>query len=215
MTWIGKLYVWATYRLYDELAWAYDPVSWLVSLGRWSRWRLLALDQVSGNRVLEMGFGTGELLLEMSGRGLDPVGLDVSPAMQRVTARKLARRGLEVPRLRGLTQAMPFPDECFDSVVSTFPAGYILDPRTLHEAVRILCRPDPSTGKAGGRLVVVGLEVSIEVPAWRKVMRMLFGMQDRTVLAQFTDLATAAGLHVHVLEQGSDRVRVPVVIAER
>jgi len=110
---------------------------------------------------------------------------------------------------------MPFPDECFDSVVSTFPAGYILDPRTLDETVRILCRPDPSTGRAGGRLVVVGLVVVIKLPVWQKIMRVLFGKQDKTVLEQFAGLAQAAGMYVHVLEQGSGRFCVPVVIAER
>jgi len=33
---VGRLYVWATERLYQELAWAYDGVSWLVSLGHWA-----------------------------------------------------------------------------------------------------------------------------------------------------------------------------------
>lgn len=30
----ARLYLWAADRLYDELAWAYDPVGGLVSLGR-------------------------------------------------------------------------------------------------------------------------------------------------------------------------------------
>ena len=215
MTWLGRLYIWATHRLYDEFAWAYDLVSWVVSLGRWSSWRLSALDSTVGKRVLEIGFGTGELLTEMAQRDLDPVGLDASLAMHRVTARKLARRGLDVPTAIGLAQSMPFPAESFDSVVSTFPAGYILDLATLEETARVLCRPDPSTGKAGGRLVVVGLVVSVDVPVWRQVMQFLFGVQGDLVLDQFTGLAQAAGLYVDVLELGSGRVRVPVVVAER
>ena len=215
MTWLGKLYIWATHRLYNEFAWAYDLVSWLVSLDRWSIWRLSALDQLIGQRVLELGFGTGELLSEMARRGLEPVGLDASAAMHRVTARKLARRGIDVLRLNGRAQTLPFPDESFDSVVSTFPAGYILDAATFEETVRVLCRPDPSTGKAGGRLVVVGLAVAVDVPVWRRMMQFLFGVQGGSVLQQFTGLAEAAGLHVDILEQGSGRVRVPVVVAER
>jgi ubiquinone/menaquinone biosynthesis C-methylase UbiE len=65
MTWFARLYLWATHRLYDEFAWAYDLASWLVSLGRWSGWRRRALDHVVGQRVLEVGFGTGGLLLEL------------------------------------------------------------------------------------------------------------------------------------------------------
>jgi len=215
MTWVGRLYIWATYRLYNEFAWAYDFVSWLVSLGRWSGWRLSTLDQITGQRVLEVGFGTGELLSEMAVRGLDPVGLDASPAMHRVTARKLARRALDVPRVSGVVQAMPFPAESFDSIVCSFPAGYILELATLCEAARVLSPPDPAIGKGGGRLVVVGMVVAIDVPAWRRVMQFLFGVQGGAVLERFTGLAQAAGLQVHILEQGNGRIRVPVVVAER
>jgi ubiquinone/menaquinone biosynthesis C-methylase UbiE len=215
VTWLGRLYIWATYRLYNEFAWAYDLVSWLVSLGRWSGWRLSALDQITGQRILEVGFGTGELLAEMAMRGLEPVGLDASPAMHRVAARKLARRGLGILQVSGVVQAMPFPDESFDSIVCTFPAGYILEPATLCETARVLSPPDPATGERGGRLVVVGIVVAIEVPVWRRVMQFLFGAQGGTVLERFTDLAQAAGLHVDILEQGGGRTRVPVVVAER
>ncbi len=48
---------------------------------------------------------------------------------------------------RARAQALPFPDSCFDSVVSTFPSDYIVEERTLIEVRRVL-RP-------GGRLVVV------------------------------------------------------------
>jgi ubiquinone/menaquinone biosynthesis C-methylase UbiE len=215
VTWLGRLYVWATYRLYDEFAWAYDFVSWLVSLGRWSGWRLSALDQITGQRVLEVGFGTGELLSEMAVRGLEPVGLDASPAMHRVTARKLARRALDIPLVGGAAQAMPFPDERFDSIVCTFPAGYILDPATLCETARVLSPPGPATGKGGGRLVVVGMVVAIDVPVWHRAMQFLFGVQGGAVLERFTGLAQGAGLHVDILEQKDGRVRVPVVVAER
>ena len=133
--------MWATYRLYNEFAWAYDLVSWLVSLGQWAGWRRTALDHVSGQRVLEVGFGTGELLIEMARRNLHAVGLDLSPAMQRVTARKMARRGVWTPRVRGVVQRMPFADGCFDTIISTFPAGFIAQPATLREVARLLPKP--------------------------------------------------------------------------
>ena len=36
---IARLYLWACHRLYNEFAWTYDSVSWLVSLGHWWGWR--------------------------------------------------------------------------------------------------------------------------------------------------------------------------------
>jgi ubiquinone/menaquinone biosynthesis C-methylase UbiE len=215
LTWLGRLYIWATYRLYYEFAWAYDLASWIVSLGRWSGWRRSALDHVAGPRVLEIGFGTGELLLEMAARGLKPVGLDLSPAMHRIAARKLSRRGLGVSRVRGIAQAMPFPDEVFDAIVTTFPAGYIMDPATLYEAARVLSPPNVAAGEGGGRLIVVGLTVTVDLPAWRSAMRFLFGGEGEAALDGFTALAQAAGLQVAVFEQEGGRFRVPVIVAER
>jgi ubiquinone/menaquinone biosynthesis C-methylase UbiE len=215
MTWLGRLYMWATHRLYDELAWAYDVVSWFVSLGHWSGWRRTALDHVVGQRILELGFGTGELLSEMGERGLWPVGLDASVAMHRVTGRKLARSGIFIPRVRGVTQCIPFANGSFDSVVCTFPAEYILHTATLYEIARVLRSPDPVSGEGGGRLVMVGLTVEVDLPLWQRSMGFLFGRQDTSVLEQFGRLAHAAGLHMTVVEMDQDRVRVPVVIAER
>jgi ubiquinone/menaquinone biosynthesis C-methylase UbiE len=215
VTWLGRLYIWATHRLYNEFAWFYDLASWIVSLGRWSGWRLSALDQIAGTRVLEIGFGTGELLSEMAVRGLKPVGLDLSPAMQRITAGKLFRRGLDVPQVRGIAQAMPFPNEVFDAVVCTFPAGYILDPATLYEAARVLSPPDVATGSGGGRLVIVGLIVTVDIPVWRTAMQLVSDVEGEVVLDHFTGLAHAAGLQVKVLEQQGGRFRVPVIVAER
>ena len=90
LTWLARLYLWATHRLYNQFAWAYDVASWVISLGQWSRWRRMALDHVprkgvhvTGQRVLELGFGTGELLIEMAERGWRVCGLELSPAMHR------------------------------------------------------------------------------------------------------------------------------------
>ncbi len=214
VTWFAKLYLWATHRLYDEFAWAYDLASWLVSLGRWSGWRRRALDHIVGQRVLEVGFGTGELLLELGKREFQVVGLDLSPAMHRVTARKLSRQGYEVPRVRASVLSMPFADGRFDSIVCTFPAGYILEQRTLQEVARLLCPPNPATGSLGGRFIVVGMVVSSDHWLWRQAMRFLFGAQQETVLDLFERMASAAGLRVRVLEQEDRGLRVPVVLAE-
>jgi SAM-dependent methyltransferase len=215
VTWLARLYLWATYRLYDELAWAYDVVSWLVSLGRWSGWRKSALDYVTGDRILEIGFGTGELLIEMAQRGMNVVGLDLSQAMHRVTARKLVRQGVEVPRTRGIVQSMPFSDGQFDSIVSTFPAGYILAPETLREVARLLRPPDPVTGAGGGRFVVVGMVVWREGWLWRRAVQLLFGGGGEFASGRFERLARAAGLQVEVSDQVEQGWHVPVIVAKR
>lgn len=208
---LAKLYLWATYRLYHEFAWAYDPVSWLVSLGYWSRWRKKALDYVVGSRVLEIGFGTGELLIEMARRGLDVYGLDASPKMQRVTARKMTHRGVMAPRVLSVAQKMPFPDASFDSIIATFPAGYILDPATLHEVARLLRRSEPGTRSQGGRFIVVGLYTSTKCFILRRAMGLLFGTSMQHILSVYEKRAKAAGLRVMAEKDENGIVSIPVI----
>lgn len=133
--------------LYNELAWTYDAVSWVVSLGQWRRWQQASLPHVSGERVLELGHGPGHMLRALAERGQQPVGLDLSPAMGRQARRRLAARGLAIPLVRGRVQALPFAAGAFDTVLATFPTEYIVDPATLTAVKRVL--------KRNGRFVIV------------------------------------------------------------
>lgn len=205
--WLSRGYLWATQRLYNELAWAYDPVSWLVSLGRWSRWRRRALAHVRGPRVLELGFGTGELLLEMAQRGWQPLGLERSPAMQRVAARKLRRHHLLVPRLLGEAQALPLAGECLDAVVATFPADYILAEATWREVARVL-RP-------GGRLVIAGLFVELDPAVLPAAVRPSYAIARQRLVDRLQALAGAAGLTLSQFREEGARVRAPVFVLEK
>lgn len=157
---LRQLYLWACDRLYDEFAWSYDWVSQVVSLGAWPAWRRLALEIATQDPVLELGFGTGALLAEMAAQGRQVIGLELAPAMHRVTTRRLTTQGLCVGRVQAPAQSMPFASHSFAAVVATFPAPYIVDPATLRECARVL-RP-------GGRLVVVGLWVTSHAACrWR------------------------------------------------
>ena len=133
--------------LYNEMAWTYDLVAGVVSLGQWQAWGRTAIDHLRGERVLELAHGPGHMLAALAERGLSPVGLDLSPYMGRLARRRLRRRGQSVPLVRARAQALPFRAGCFDSSVATFPTEFILSPATLRETARVI-RP-------GGRLVIV------------------------------------------------------------
>src|SRR5512139_3469830 len=93
---LREIYLWMCHRLYNEFAWTYDTAASLVSLGRWDEWRREALAYLPEHGpVLEIGFGTGELLPALAARPGRVYGLEPSPAMQTITRRKLRRRGLE------------------------------------------------------------------------------------------------------------------------
>ena len=152
--------------LYNQLAWAYDCVSWVVSLGRWDSWRRAALPFVQGEQVLEVGFGTGALLSDLNRGRRRVFGLEPSAAMQRISARKLGQCGQTVPRLQGTAQRLPFVDRAFDTIVTTFPASFILDKGAHREFARCL-RP-------GGRLIVVEVVLSSRQPLLRFLFQLLF-----------------------------------------
>ena len=207
LNWIGRLYLWACHRLYNEFAWTYDWASWLVSLGQWWGWRKAALDYLVGPRVLEVGFGTGDLLIEMALQGWDVHGLELSPAMHRITARKMRRCGVWAPRVRGLIQAMPFPDRAFNSIVSTFPAEFIIQPPAWQEFGRVLA--------PGGRLIVTGTYLRTDNPFLRHVLRTVFGIVEQSQRSWHDRITSTVGLQVTEVEHCKQPLRTPIIIAEK
>ncbi len=145
-----RLVAWGFRRLYNELAWLYDPVSWLASLGLWRRWQQAACLFVPGpgSQVLELGFGPGHLLLALARGGYQVTGLDPSPAMVRRAACRLHRAGQPALVCRGRAGNMPFAPGLFDAVVATFPTPYIYESACLQHLARVLRGP-------GSRLIVV------------------------------------------------------------
>lgn len=206
----GSLYGWATERLYHELAWGYEIVAWIVSLGRWDGWRSQVLDHVIGRRVLEIGFGTGVLLGAASDRGIQIVGVDPSRQMHRVAARRLRRSRRRVPRARATAQLLPFADGSFDTVISTFPSGYILDPASLSEVTRVLSRS--VDGGAPGRLVIAGLGFRSDRLWLVRLLRTVFAGSDVDSVACYVAHVAELGFEVTVVDNVALPVRVPVLI---
>lgn len=222
LTWLARLYLWATHRLYNQFTWAYDVVSWVISLGQWSRWRRMALDHVprmgahmTGQRVLELGFGTGELLIEMAERGWRVCGLELSSAMHRVTAGKMRRRGVWAPRVRGCAQALPFTGGAFHALVATFPAGFILSRATFLEAARVLRNPDSAADHQGGRFIITGLFFETESPMVRGASRLVWGGAAGSIATICKQLAADAGLTVTVTADKAKWIRWPILILEK
>lgn len=133
--------------LYNELAWTYDGVSWLVSLGQWRDWQRAGIPFLIGDDVLELAHGPGHMLVELEAAGFRPVGIDLSPFMGRLAKNNLRKAGVNANLIRSQAQTLPFPDESFDSIMATFPTEFIVNPATISEGYRTL--------KSGGNLVVV------------------------------------------------------------
>ncbi len=136
--------------LYYPLAPLYDKISYYSFLGQWPKWQRAVLPRIQGKRVLEIGCGTGTLLTEMLKRGFKAQGIDASPRMLAEAHKKLAAAGFETEKAQlARVQALPFPNESFETVISTFPTEYIADAAALQEISRVLY--------PGGRLVIVDM----------------------------------------------------------
>lgn len=117
--------------------------------GQWRIWQRQVLPRLHGRDVLELGCGLGDLLADMLDAGYTCRAVERSPQMARAARATLSRRHPGSPDLiiQGQAQALPFAENSFDCVVSTFPAEYIYDPATIAEVERVL-RP-------GGHLIVI------------------------------------------------------------
>jgi ubiquinone/menaquinone biosynthesis C-methylase UbiE len=103
-----------------------------------------------GQRTLEVGAGTGlnlPLIAEHVGINGAMVGLDVTRAMLRITARRLDRERIFGDLVEGDARHLPFPDDEFDAVLS-FGGFNGLDNRknALIEMMRV--------AKPGAKIVV-------------------------------------------------------------
>jgi demethylmenaquinone methyltransferase/2-methoxy-6-polyprenyl-1,4-benzoquinol methylase/phosphoethanolamine N-methyltransferase len=140
------------------LHWArlYDLFGNIVTLGRASAMREQTLELAglrAGERVLEVGCGTGEVAqrarLRVGAAG-QVSGIDPSADMIEVATKKAARAGLDIDYRIGAIEALPYPDASFDVVLSSLMMHHLPDELKsagLAEVRRVL--------KPGGRLLIV------------------------------------------------------------
>lgn len=140
--------------MFDGVAERYDLTNTVLSFGRDRAWRRdtrAALRLAPGQRVLDLGAGTGVSTAELSRSGAYAVGADLSLGM--LHAGRRARP--QVPLLAGDALALPFPDACFDAVTISFALRNVVDPDAALQELARVTRP-------GGRLVVC----EFSHPAW-------------------------------------------------
>ncbi len=100
----------------------YDPLVRVAVRERRFKRRLLAEAALRpGFRVLDLGCGTGTLALmaKRTEPGADIVALDGDPAAVRLAQQKITRAGIRIGLHLGFAQQLPYPDGCFDRVLST------------------------------------------------------------------------------------------------
>jgi ubiquinone/menaquinone biosynthesis C-methylase UbiE len=128
---------------HDLLLPLYDPLQKLLGGDR-ARKALLGQAKIQpGHRVLDIGCGTGSLvvLLKRLHPEAEVVGLDPDPKALARARQKAERKGVTVQLDQGFSDALPYPESSFDRVLSSFMIHH-LGPeekrRTFEEARRVL-----------------------------------------------------------------------------
>jgi len=196
--------------LYNELAWAYDAVSWLVSAGEWKTWQRAAEPRIQTGRGLEIGCGRGDLLARQLAQGRPFFGLDLSPAMLRIARRNAGRTGLPAPLCRGRAQQLPFATDTFATVITTFPTAFAVDPATWREIYRVLCPGGVWLWVDGGQLVQPKLWGRLTGWAFRITMSSSESIGSPLAAMQTAGFAVRSQVYTP-----SPRSRVTVIVAQK
>jgi ubiquinone/menaquinone biosynthesis C-methylase UbiE len=139
---------------HDWLLPFYDPLSKLLGV---DAVRHALLDQAGlrpGDRVLDLGCGTGSLavLIKRLHPSAEVVAIDPDPNALARARRKAARAGVQIRFDQGYADALGYPDGVFDRIFSSMMLHHLGDDereRSLRESRRVL-RP-------GGRLELLDL----------------------------------------------------------
>ncbi len=143
-------------EMFDSIAPRYDFLNRLLSLGIDRKWRRFAVEQIkftANGRILDVATGTGDVALEIAARtpaSINIVGVDFSNEMVELGRAKIRNS----PHAQRITmevapcEAIPFPEESFDSVTIAFGIRNVVDRlQGLKEMQRVL--------KPGGRVVIL------------------------------------------------------------
>ena len=141
----------------------YDWVVQIMALGQAGRLRRKTVEfaQIApGERILDVGCGTGDLTLraaERAGSTGQVCGIDPGPEMIETARRKAARAQVNVDFRVGVIEQLPYPDASFDVVLSSLMMHHLpadLKPIGLAEIRRVL--------KPTGRLIIVDMKGLLE-----------------------------------------------------
>jgi len=142
--------------MFDRISGVYDLMNQVMTVGLHHKWRRRAADLAevaSGSRVLDVATGTGDLAIELAGRGCEVIGSDFSEEM-------LAHAREKDPSITwewANAMELPYEDDRFDAATVGFGARNFSDlGRGVSEMARVV-RP-------GGRVVILEITTPTRPP---------------------------------------------------
>ncbi len=144
--------------VFTEIAEYYDEMNEIMSMHMvqgWHKFMMKKAGDISGKKCLDVGTGTGEIAFHVArkaGSGSTVVGVDITPRMLELAARK--ESGLDLPVKiewrEGDALDLDFPDGSFDLVTSGYMLRNVTDiQKAVCEMYRVLA--------PGGKVVVAEL----------------------------------------------------------
>jgi len=106
----------AVREMFDAIAPRYDFVNRLMTFRLDTRWRrktVSALNLPAGSRVLDLASGTGDLCIELTQNGYQPISMDLSFGMLSADRSGAPRTQVDILRL-------PIPNTCVDGITCGF-----------------------------------------------------------------------------------------------
>ena len=107
-----------------------------------------ALDLRAGQTVLDVAAGNGNASLAAARRWCDVVATDYVPALLERARERAAAERLGIAFQQADAEALPFADESFDAVVSTFGVMFTPDQERAAAELMRVCRPGGKIGLA-------------------------------------------------------------------
>jgi SAM-dependent methyltransferase len=154
---------------YEDLGALFEPISR----------DLTAELELAGQRVLDAGTGTGNTAIAAAAAGATIDACDLTPRLLDVARDRAIAAGVDIAFVEADLLALPYEDDTFDVVLSTFGAFTVDDPtRCARELVRV-CRP-------GGRVVTT---------AWGN--QGLFATSMTVIARELPEVNDPSGPHPH------------------
>src|SRR5437868_1471000 len=142
-------------RVYEKLAAVYDIMFGpILHPGRVDAIERMGIR--SGDRVLEVGVGTG-INAALYPRDCKVTGIDLSSSMLEKAYDRIARKGVHNVRLMQMDAAnLKFADDTFDIVYAPYVISVVPDPVAVTREMCRVCRP-------GGRIVILNHFLSSKI----------------------------------------------------
>jgi ubiquinone/menaquinone biosynthesis C-methylase UbiE len=99
-----------------------------------------------GQRVLDVAAGTGNVAIRAAEAGAQVVALDITPENFEAGRKEADARGVAVEWVAADAQALPFGDDEFDVVTSSFGAIFAPDHQKVADEFVRVCRPGGTIG---------------------------------------------------------------------